>query len=772
MDSLAPLVIPLEHHGECKSELVGAKAANLASLLATGFRVPAGFCLTAEAYRRALESSDIGSVIHMELGRKPLEDMRWEEIWDTALRIRAAFVAHDFEPELTSSLRDAAAALAWPLAVRSSAPGEDSATRSFAGLHDSVTGVQSEEELLDAVRVVWSSLWSDAALLYRQELGLDPSTSSMAVLVQEMVDGDRSGVAFARDPRDPDEPYALVEAVPGPCSQLVDGEVDPDRWELVRPTAEIRRWSPGDRGDPEQAPLLDRAALAAILDTVLAIEARQGWTPDVEWIGGSAPLTVLQARPITSGAEEQDDERRWYLSLRPGDARLRELRDRVSGELIPQLQGDGERLARESLEGLDDEALALSLDERLALLERWKEIYRDDFIPFAHGVRRLATYYNDAVKPTDPYEFVGLLEDEPMIAARRNDALEELARRLASHPPLREALSALVDRGELDTSVPARLKTLEGGPAFLEALEGTREAFLDITYGDSRLGDDVRPLLRTLLELSSSVQLPARRRDEIDRREHLEHRLLEAVGADRRDEASEFIETGRLSWRLRDDDNLLVSRLESQVIRAAAIGVRRLKASGQVSEGVEASIELGSSVADALRDPSRTISADRPEPVSRSDDTKASSPETPRQLIGQPASPGLATGSVRRVANADDLGRFRRGDILVCDAIQPTMTHIVPLAAAIIERRGGMLIHGAIIAREFQIPCVNGVRDAAGLLENGDLVTVDGHLGIVTVGPPDFGLELELPLAQGRRPAAERGRYAAVRRSGGAGSLR
>ena len=62
------------------------------------------------------------------------------------------------------------------------------------------------------------------------------------------------------------------------------------------------------------------------------------------------------------------------------------------------------------------------------------------------------------------------------------------------------------------------------------------------------------------------------------------------------------------------------------------------------------------------------------------------------------------------------------------------MTFIVPLAAGIIERRGGMLIHGAIIAREYGIACVTGVPDAAILIQTGDQVTVDGFLGIVTIG--------------------------------------
>jgi phosphoenolpyruvate synthase/pyruvate phosphate dikinase len=114
---------------------------------------------------------------------------------------------------------------------------------------------------------------------------------------------------------------------------------------------------------------------------------------------------------------------------------------------------------------------------------------------------------------------------------------------------------------------------------------------------------------------------------------------------------------------------------------------------------------------------------------------------TPRQLVGQPAAPGLGTGRVKRVRSADDLARLRAGEVLGCDAIQPNLTHLVPLASGIVERRGGMLIRGAIIVRELGIPCVNGAPRAGDVFGDGDLVTVDGHLGIVTVGATDFELE-------------------------------
>jgi pyruvate,water dikinase len=80
-----------------------------------------------------------------------------------------------------------------------------------------------------------------------------------------------------------------------------------------------------------------------------------------------------------------------------------------------------------------------------------------------------------------------------------------------------------------------------------------------------------------------------------------------------------------------------------------------------------------------------------------------------------------------------DLGLFRAGEVLVCDAVDPNMTFVVPLAGGIVERRGGMLIHGAIIAREYGLPCVTGVPRVTELIESGDMVTVDGFLGIVTV---------------------------------------
>jgi len=105
-----------------------------------------------------------------------------------------------------------------------------------------------------------------------------------------------------------------------------------------------------------------------------------------------------------------------------------------------------------------------------------------------------------------------------------------------------------------------------------------------------------------------------------------------------------------------------------------------------------------------------------------------------RQLIGQPSGPGISKGKARVIQRHADLTDFKSGEILVCDAVDPNMTFVVPLASAVVERRGGMLIHGAIIAREYGLPCITGVPNATALIKTGDDITVDGYLGIVTLG--------------------------------------
>jgi pyruvate,water dikinase len=742
VDPIDKIVISLSEIEASHADVVGGKAYQLSRLIQSGFRVPRGFSITTAAYRQFLKANSLQQGIRFEIGRKKISDMRWEEMWDSALRIRSMFSKSEIPNQIRQAIIEMlhTKSLQQPLAVRSSAPKEDSAQMSFAGLHESYVGINGEDALIDSVRLVWASLWSDAALLYQNELGLDPENSTMAVLVQELVEQDVSGVAFGCDPRDPGADRIIVEAVPGLCSNLVDGAVDPDRWILQRSTGKIMESKRGNRDEAKSEPLLSNDDLMHIHRAVRKIESDFGWTPDIEWTGVADQFTLLQARPVTTGDNREEDSKSYYLTLRPAEKRLKDLAVRVSEDLIPKLESEGKTLATMDISILKDEELAGEIARRNEIYEGWKKIYWDDFIPFAHGVRHLGTFYNDIMHPDDPYEFLHLLKNQEMLSTSRNEAFMEIALILRTDPALCNRLQTLLknDTSDLEKSLNS-LKETRSGAKFLTQFTALLEQFMDIDYGSDRLNERPDLTLRSILEMASSDSDLSRKAEQVSSKE-LEERFYTAAGQDHLHKAREALEIGRLSWRLRDDDNLLLGRVKSQYLRAIHEGVKRLADQGRIDGAGDVSDQSAEILVQALRNADIRVVIKEKETGKPRETMPAH--YKPRQLRGQPASPGFVTGTVRRIKRTEDLGSFRSGDVLVCDAIQPNMTHLVPLASAIIERRGGMLIHGAIIAREMGIPCVNGIADAVELLQDGDIVSVDGHLGIVTVGEPDFNLEL------------------------------
>jgi len=722
---------------------VGGKASNLARLRRAGFNVADGFCLSVEAYDRFVRHGQLDGVLRMELQRKPLEAMRWEELWDTALRIRSAFLNCPVPGELTEvverALDDYSAPEGW--AVRSSAPGEDSRNASFAGLHESVLPVFGTAAVLDAIRTVWASLWSDAALLYRRELSLDPAQSRMAVLLQPVISGHPSGVAFGCDPRTCDAGRLIIEAVPARCGDLVDGAVDPDRWSIDKPTGGILDQRAGRRdGEEASGLLLSREQLGEIRTCLVEVEAQFTWSPDVEWTWYRGALLVLQARPVTFHQASPEDKRPWYLSLKPSKAKLERLAQRVANELIPELARECDRLAAEVLDLGDDAELGDAIGERRAAVDRWKKVYSEDFIPFAHGVRQFGVYYNDLVRPDNPFEFVELLGGENFLARQRDEAIRQLAEFLAEYAPLAEAVREVVrNPGAMgNDAFRESIGRLAGGAKFIEAFEALCRQHLDVAHNDVRLSDQPEAILHTVLELSRTKLRNPGPTSGAERERH----FLAVAGPKRVDEAQTFLGLARLSWRLRDDDNVLIGRLESQLIRAVEMGAERLRRAGRFMGTLRFNAALADRIAAALQDDTLAPIAGADPPPAAPDSTIASAASKARQLVGQPAAPGLAAASARLIRGSEDLLEFRAGEVLVCDAIQPTMTHLVPLACAVVERRGGMLIHGAIIARELAIPCVNGVDHAMREIQTGDWVTVDGYLGIVSLGKAEFDLEL------------------------------
>jgi pyruvate,water dikinase len=719
------LVVELEEVTTESEPRVGGKAVALAALATAGHAVPPTLVLPTDAYERFVEHASLRAVIHQELGRKPFAEMRWEEIWDAALRIRNRFLRASMPDDLVRTIAEAIrdAMDEKVLAVRSSAPGEDSGSASFAGLHDSFVGVRGVDAAIEAIRKVWASLWSDRALLYRHELGIDIDASAMAVLVQELVEGSVSGIAFAVHPTEVD--LAVVEAVYGLNQGLVDGTIQPDRWILERESWRVVDHRPPEErqrmvrsavglevedlaGGPHDRPPLAEEDLDEVARAIEATEDLFGRPQDIEWTLATRGLVLLQSRPVTTAKHDENDRRPWYLSLTRSLHNLRELRHRVEDELLPELDQASREIGARPLTSLQPEELAAEIELRRDTYDHWVDTYWQEFIPFAHGIRLFGQFYNDAVQPDDPHEFMNLLAGTPMLSLRRNRALEKLAEIIRSKPDLRGAL----DSGEVvDVEFEQKLTAFE-------------QEYGGAVYADRACFGDRNRLLRLLLTMAEA---PARAgAGPVDDAEALAARFLDAVPADRRELAHELLDLGRTSYQLRDDDNLYLGRLEKLVLEAVDEGRNRLNRQASADE---TPMDLDD-VVRGLRHPNLVVEPRAATPPQREEQGFRS---LPRQLVGQPAGPGIANGLARIVEDVDDLASFSHGEILVCDAVDPNMTFVVPLASAVVERRGGMLIHGAIIAREYGLPCVTGVPEATAEIATGDRLTVDGFLGIITV---------------------------------------
>jgi len=581
-------------------------------------------------------------------------------------------------------------------------------------LHESYVHVHGWPAVKSCIQLVWASLWSDRALLYRQELGLSVEHSAMAVLIQTLVVGQRSGIAFSRSPEHADE--AVVEAVWGLNQGLVDGIVEPDRWRLDRTSGAILEHVAPHRlhqfvpvGEELQrrqlsawqatcAPL-DKDALQQVWQLAASAEQVFGSPQDVEWTLNPQGLWALQARPITGLAGSGDDERGWYLSLRRSVDQLEDLRHCLEIHLLPAMEKRTtfwQELLGATLSTPKLAEVMLRLSREIG---RWRNAYRQLCIPMAHGMRLFGQFYNDTVHPDDPFAFVSFLGSETLLSVQRNSALLEMAEQLRIAP---ELIVRLKNGGRFPDTHP-----------LAEQLKAFDTLWGELLWPGRGAEQRNRDLLKLLLQIAEKGG-DGHSSHGLDREE-----FMNKVPVGRRAFAARLLEVARASYRLRDDDNIYLGRLEACLKTAATEGRRRL-ATESIPDLQRALAQVETLLAKGSKMQPAQVGSSAPWQQM-----------VARQLVGQPAGPGLAKGRARVIRENSELADFQRGEILVCDAVDPVMTVVAPLAAAIVERRGGMLIHGAIIAREYGLACVTGVPDATDVIQNGDRLTVDGYLGIV-----------------------------------------
>jgi pyruvate,water dikinase len=833
-------VMDLKDIDHTQVAVVGGKGAHLGELARVeGICVPAGFCVTTEAFDRIVaEARSIDERLD-RLSRLEIGDR--EGIRELCAEIRRAIEGVALPGELASAIAGALARLGEQAAyaVRSSATAEDLPTASFAGQHDTFLNVVGPA-VLEHVSRCWASLFTERAVTYRMRNGLDHRNVHMAVVVQRMVVAQASGVLFTADPVTSSRKIASVEASFGLGEAVVSGRVNPDVFR-VRDGAIVSRTVAA-----KEPPLTD-AQVVQLVQLGRRIEAHLGRPQDIEWCLADGAFQIVQSRAITTlfPIPAGDGANRVYLSvghqqmmtdaMRPLGLSLWQLTtarpmQEAGGRLFVDVtQALSTPASRAALLGLTGRADPLTRDALQTILDR------GDFVPLLPDPRPGASAVGaPAPIPTDRAIVAELVaQNRASVAALKRairsrsgpalfdfiiEDLKELKRLLfdpRSHQAIMAGMEAtwwlneqleawLGEKNAADTlaqSVPDNvtsemglalldvadvvrrhpgvvefLRKVDGNDAFLDELAGIEggpeardaiRAFLD-AYGMRCAGeiDVTRPrwseqptaLLPVILGHVRSFEPGAgARRFEQGRQaaRDKEQELLARLRA-LPDGEQKAAETRRIIDRVRTFSGYreypkygMVSRyfvykqaLLEEADRLVLAGVVREKEdifylTFPELHDVVRSKPGALALVPARKDEFRSHQALTPPRVLTSDGEGLSgSPRhtdlPPGALVGLPVSAGTIEGRARVVLEMAQ-AELEPGDILVTAYTDPSWTPLFVAIAGLVTEVGGLMTHGAVIAREYGLPAVVGVELATRRIRDGQRIRVHGTEGYVEI---------------------------------------
>jgi pyruvate,water dikinase len=331
-------VLSFQEIDQTQVAVVGGKGAHLAELSRIdGIHVPAGFCVTTEAFRRiTAEAPSIDERLDRLSGQKP--DDR-EAIRTLSAEIRRALEGVAIPDDVAASITRELAGLGEQAAcaVRSSATVEDLPAASFAGQQDTYLNVAGPTAILEHISRCWASLFTERAVTYRLRNGFDHTKVHMAVVVQQMCFPQAAGILFTADPVTSNRKVAAVEACFGLGESLVSGLVNADSYKvrdgaIVAKTLATKRIAVvalPEGGTQEQAIDPERQEQPALTDEQVVrltqlgrrIEAHFGCPQDIEWCLADDDFQVVQSRPITTLfpiPKVDDRENHVYVSVGHG----------------------------------------------------------------------------------------------------------------------------------------------------------------------------------------------------------------------------------------------------------------------------------------------------------------------------------------------------------------------------------------------------------------------------------------------------------------------
>ncbi len=325
-------VVKFEDLSKSDIGIAGGKGANLGELTQAGIPVPPGFVVTAQAYEYFMDEAGINGKVMSILEETDINDTK--ALQAAAEEIKKIIVESPIPEDLVMFIREYYNELCQrvgeddtDVAIRSSATAEDLPEASFAGQQDTFLHVSGDDEVIEYIRKCWASLFEARAIFYREENNFEHSKVYIAVVVQKMANADKAGVMFTVNPSTGEE-IALIEGSWGLGESVVSGDVTPDNYQVDKKNNEIVNVTISDKKvmytndengtsvkvdvpeDKRKERVLSDAELVELTEMGKRVQSHYGEPMDTEWAFEKGMLFLLQARPITTlgDVEEETDD--------------------------------------------------------------------------------------------------------------------------------------------------------------------------------------------------------------------------------------------------------------------------------------------------------------------------------------------------------------------------------------------------------------------------------------------------------------------------------
>lgn len=766
--------------------IAGGKGASLGEMTQKGISVPKGFAILTTAFDRFIEETDLNIEINATLKEVNINEVHTVE--NVSEKIKAMIITKeipvDIKTEIIKFYKELDSKF---VAIRSSATSEDSVSAAWAGQLDTYLNT-TEENLFKNIKKCWASLYTPRAIFYRFEQKLNEEKISVAVIVQEMIQAQESGVAFSVHPITQDKNQIIIEAGFGLGESIVSGAITPDSYVIDKQNFNIlninvheqtkglyKKTEGGNEwrrlGKNGKKQILSKKEIIELSKIIVKIENHYGFPVDIEWAKENGKIFITQSRPITT--IEQKEHRTFQEKIidkflndtSPEDVFKmsfefiplfwtipifffdRNLKDKFTPTLLIKNKEESHFFIDSNyILGCPKKVLENYLKNANGILENVENKYQAK-------IEKVNSLYNELI------EKKSYTEEELNKLLQRNlrifkDFFVSTSLAYLDHGSIFDLIKK---DSQIDVEKTKKLLEIDIHKSFeliheetiLEFKENKNTnyqflAYLFTSYSKIPKRSEIKQHIETLglAKLKKTISNKNQNlRSNFEKYKKLYNKLNV-----REKQLVDFIQ---IIKNIREDRKQYFSKLFFSIYKISEFLLKKWNIE-KIKNGDVFAFELLKGKSYVLKNKKGILSRkkgyifycdDESEPTFKpfSGDTesvlmklKDTILKTDLEFIkGEIAYKGKVSGKVVIAIKNKDFSKIEENTILVTSMTRPEILPYLKKVKAIITDEGGITCHAAIISRELKKPCIIGTKTATHILNDGDLVEVDGNTGRV-----------------------------------------